>query len=80
MLENLPVKAVVIDGKAATRQTAMNEAMRPYSIAVAPDSSLRNLFIFTLQMLLTAPILWASPYAWLPVDMYVKYREHLNED
>ena len=74
-----PCNAVEIVGIAAIKQRAIAEAMRPYSIAVAPDSSLRNLFIFTLQMLLTAPIRLGLAVAWLPVDMSPNYAEPLNE-
>ncbi len=38
MLVNCVLNAAVIDGTAATRHTAKNAAMSPYSIAVTPDS------------------------------------------
>ena len=47
-LENLPVTAVARIGMAVTRAKPMAAAIRPYSMAVAPDSSLTkrtNLFI-----------------------------------
>ena len=56
IVANFVVKFVVIDGIAANKATDIAAAIKPYSIAVAPDSSLRNLFILTLQLLLTAHI------------------------
>jgi hypothetical protein len=55
MAANLPVIAVVIEGIAVTRAKAIAAAIRPYSIAVAPDSSLRNLFMKLSNNDLTAP-------------------------
>ena len=43
-------------GITVTRARPMAAAMRPYSMAVAPDSSLKNFFMLKLQLLLTAPI------------------------
>jgi hypothetical protein len=40
-----PDRASVIDGMAASRHTAIAEAISPYSIAVAPDSSFKNFFM-----------------------------------
>ena len=42
MLENVVFSWVPTDCTAAMMTTEMPAAMRPYSIAVAPDSSLRN--------------------------------------
>ncbi len=39
----------VINGMAAIRQTPMAAAIKPYSIAVAPDSSAKNFFIWKLR-------------------------------
>ena len=55
MDENLVFRADVMNGMAVMRAKHMAAAIRPYSMAVAPDSSLRNLFIVKLQSLLTAP-------------------------
>jgi hypothetical protein len=41
--------AEVIEGIAVTRARPIAAAIRPYSIAVAPDSSLKNFFIIILQ-------------------------------
>jgi hypothetical protein len=40
----------VISGMAAIRQTPIAAAMRPYSMAVAPDSSARNFFILISRL------------------------------
>ena len=45
IVANFVIRLVVIDGIAASKATDIAAAIRPYSIAVAPDSSLRNLFI-----------------------------------
>ena len=45
MLLNFVTKAAVMYGIAVSKQTAIAAAIRPYSIAVAPDSSLMNFFM-----------------------------------
>lgn len=40
MFVNAPLRAVTTVGRAAIRATDIRAAMRPYSMAVAPDSSL----------------------------------------
>jgi hypothetical protein len=45
MLVNFVTKALVMYGIAVSKQTAIAAAIRPYSIAVAPDSSLMNFFM-----------------------------------
>ena len=64
-----PVNAAVIEGIAASKHTAIAEAMRPYSIAVAPDSSFKNLFILKLSKKIYLQHLSEGlADAWLPVD------------
>lgn len=57
MLVNVEVSLPLMAGITATRARPVAAAIRPYSIAVAPDSSLKNFFIinsnFYLQHLLT---------------------------
>lgn len=45
-----PERASVMNGIAASKQIAIAEAMRPYSIAVAPDWSFKNFFILLSKM------------------------------
>ena len=47
---NWVLSGPVISGIAAIRHTPMAAAIRPYSIAVAPDSSAKNFFILNLQI------------------------------
>jgi hypothetical protein len=47
---NCVMSGPVINGMAAIRHTPMAAAIKPYSIAVAPDSSARNFFIVSLQI------------------------------
>jgi hypothetical protein len=56
-----PVSAPVIEGIAASKQTAIAEAIRPYSIAVAPDSSFKNLFILLSPNVTNSTYPWAQP-------------------
>jgi hypothetical protein len=49
MLLKRHTKADVMYGIAVIKQMAIAAAIKPYSIAVAPDSSLRNLFIIKLS-------------------------------
>jgi hypothetical protein len=48
--ENFVTIAEVIEGIAVTRARPMAAAMRPYSIAVAPDSSLKNFFMINSSL------------------------------
>lgn len=52
MLSNLPFKVVPIAFTVAMITTEMPAAIRPYSIAVAPDSSFRNAVILDTGSLL----------------------------
>jgi hypothetical protein len=49
MALNLVNKMPLRDGKTATNIKPIAAAIRPYSIAVAPDSSIRKFFILKLQ-------------------------------
>jgi hypothetical protein len=50
MDENFVTMAEVIEGIAVTRARPIAAAMRPYSIAVAPDSSLKNFFMINSSL------------------------------
>ena len=58
--ENFVVMARVIEGIAVIRARPMAAAIRPYSMAVAPDSSFRNLFIWKLQFIYSTCTLQAE--------------------
>jgi hypothetical protein len=47
---NWVLRGPVIKGMAAIKHTPMAAAIKPYSIAVAPDSSAKNFFILNLQI------------------------------
>ena len=53
MLLNVLVKLVSMAGMTATRARPVAAAIRPYSIAVAPDSSLKKRANITLSLILT---------------------------
>ena len=53
ILVKVPVNLLPVPLTAAMTARAMPEAIKPYSIAVAPDSSVRNLLIVFMPAVMT---------------------------